>query len=46
MNNHMNGGWFQEAVIRIGNARIEGEFSEDSRAACGGEHVLAMEASA
>lgn len=41
VNDHMNGGWRQEAVIRIGNARIEGEFSEESRAAYGGEHVLA-----
>jgi hypothetical protein len=41
VNDHMNGGWHQEALIRIGNARIEGEFSEESRAAYGGEHVLA-----
>jgi len=41
VNNHMKGGWRQEAEIRIGNARIEGEFSEESRAAYGGEHVLA-----
>ena len=41
VNNHMNGGWHQEAVIRIGNARIEGQFSDESRAAYGGEHVLA-----
>jgi len=41
VNNHMKGGWRQEAEIRIGNARIEGEFSEESRAAHGGEHVLA-----
>ncbi|HWR54750.1 MAG TPA: hypothetical protein VN428_26820 [Bryobacteraceae bacterium] len=41
VNKHMNGGWRQGAVIRIGNARIEGEFSEQSRAAWGGEYVLA-----
>jgi hypothetical protein len=29
-------GWTQEAVIRIGNARIEGELSQESRAAYGG----------
>ncbi len=29
-------GWTQEAVIRIGNARIEGKFSQESREAYGG----------
>ena len=29
-------GWTQEAVIRIGNARIEGEFPPESREAYGG----------
>jgi hypothetical protein len=29
-------GWNQEAVIRIENARIEGEFSQESREAYGG----------
>ncbi len=29
-------GWAQEAVIRIGNAHIEGEFSQESREAYGG----------
>jgi hypothetical protein len=29
-------GWTQEAVIRIGNAHIEGEFSPESREAYGG----------
>jgi len=29
-------GWTQEAVIRIGNAHIEGKFSQESRDACGG----------
>lgn len=29
-------GWTQEAVIRIGDARIEGKFSQESRAAYGG----------
>lgn len=29
-------GWTQEALIRIGNARIEGEFSQESREACRG----------
>jgi hypothetical protein len=29
-------GWTQEAVIRIGNARIEGTFSKESREAYGG----------
>jgi hypothetical protein len=29
-------GWTQEAVIRFGNAHIEGDFSHDSREACGG----------
>jgi hypothetical protein len=29
-------GWTQEAVIRIGNAHIEGEFSKESREASGG----------
>ena len=29
-------GWSQQAVIRIGNARIEGKFSEESREAYGG----------
>jgi len=34
-------GWTQEAVIRIGNARIEGMFSEESREAYGGHaHYL------
>jgi hypothetical protein len=28
-------GWTQEAVIRIGNARIEGKFSQESREAYG-----------
>ena len=27
--------WIQEAVIRIGNARVEGKFSQESRAAYG-----------
>ena len=29
-------GWTQEAVIRIGNAQIEGKFSQESREAYGG----------
>jgi hypothetical protein len=29
-------GWTQQAVIRIGNARIEGKFSQESREAYGG----------
>jgi hypothetical protein len=29
-------GWTQKAVIRIGNARIEGKFSQESREAYGG----------
>lgn len=29
-------GWTQEAVIRIGNAHIEGKFSQESREAYGG----------
>jgi hypothetical protein len=29
-------GWTQEAVIRVGNARIEGKFSQESREAYGG----------
>ncbi len=29
-------GWTQEAVLRIGNAQIEGKFSEESREAYGG----------
>jgi hypothetical protein len=29
-------GWTQEAVMRIGNAHIEGEFSQESRDAYGG----------
>lgn len=29
-------GWTQEAVIRIGNARVEGKFSRESRDAYGG----------
>jgi hypothetical protein len=29
-------GWIQEAVIRIGNAEIEGKFSQKSREAYGG----------
>lgn len=29
-------GWAQEAVIRIGNARIEGKFSQESSEAYGG----------
>jgi hypothetical protein len=29
-------GWSQEAVVRIGNARIEGTFSKESREAYGG----------
>jgi hypothetical protein len=29
-------GWTQEAVLRIGNARIEGTFSKESREAYGG----------
>jgi hypothetical protein len=33
-------GWGQEAVVRIGNARVEGSFSEESRAAYGGVHSL------
>jgi hypothetical protein len=34
-------GWAQEAVIRIGNAHIEGEFSQESREAWGGDaHYL------
>ena len=33
--------WTQEAVIRIGNARIEGKFSQESREANGdGAHYL------
>jgi len=34
-------GWTQEAVIRIGNAHIEGKFSQETREACGGSsHCL------
>ena len=34
-------GWAQEAVIRIGNVHIEGEFSQESRGAYGGHaHYL------
>ena len=34
-------GWSQEAVIRIGNARVEGKFSQESREAYGGHaHYL------
>jgi hypothetical protein len=34
-------GWTQEAVIRIGNAHIEGKFSQESREAYGGHaHYL------
>ena len=29
-------GWTQEAVIRIGNAQVEGKFSQESRDAYGG----------
>lgn len=29
-------GWTQEAVIRVGNARVEGKFSQESRQAYGG----------
>jgi|SRR5215831_3631669 len=33
-------GWTQEAVIRIGNAHIDGRFSQESREAYGGRHYL------
>jgi hypothetical protein len=33
-------GWTQEAVIRIGNAHVEGKFSPESREAHGGSHHL------
>lgn len=34
-------GWSQEAVIRIGNARVDGKFSQESREAYGGHaHCL------
>lgn len=33
-------GWGQKAVLRIGNARVEGSFSDESRAAYGGVHSL------
>ena len=34
-------GWTQEAVIRIGNAQIDGKFSQESREAYGGHaHYL------
>jgi hypothetical protein len=29
-------GWTQEAIIRIGNAQVEGKFSQESREAYGG----------
>jgi hypothetical protein len=33
-------GWSQKAIIRIGDARVEGEFSAESREAKYGVHVL------
>lgn len=33
-------GWTQKAMIRVSNARVEGSFSEESRAAYNGVHVL------
>ena len=33
-------GWTQEAVIRIGDAHIDGKFSQESREAYGGTHHL------
>ncbi len=33
-------GWTEPAIIRIGNARILGSFSEESRNAYGGVHCL------
>ena len=33
-------GWSQRAALRIGNARVEGSFSRESREAYDGVHVL------
>ncbi len=33
-------GWSQPAVLRIGNARVQGAFSSESRSAYGGVHCL------